>query len=112
MVFPKQNDYINTIYNVSLTIHSKALIKQDNRLIAISSVITNYFNKIFNENNITTSDLQKTDHINLVPFFEYVAMNNIDFYDFNKIQLTDVDVSKDSDLERFVLSHIYYLTQK
>jgi len=112
MVFPKQKSYINSIYNVSLTIHDKAISKKDNRLIAISSIITNYFNKILKENNLTINDLQKSNYINLVPFFEYVSTNNIEFFDFNNIKVTDVDVSKDSDLERFVLSHIYYLTQK
>jgi hypothetical protein len=32
-------------------------------------------------------------------------------YDFSKIKETDMDVSNSTDIERFVLSHIYYLTQ-
>ena len=33
-------------------------------------------------------------------------------YDFNNIDLSDVDVNKDEDLEKYVLTHIYYITQK
>ena len=32
-------------------------------------------------------------------------------YDFTKIEVTDVDTTKNSDLERFVLTHVYYITQ-
>jgi hypothetical protein len=48
----------------------------------------------------------------MVPFFEYVSLNNIEFFDFNKIQPQDIDVNSEADLERYVLSHIYYITQK
>ena len=43
---------------------------------------------------------------------EYVSHNDIEFYDFEKIDNYNVDVNKKEDIERFVLSHIYYITQK
>jgi len=111
MVYPKSFEYINSIYSVSESVYKNAVEKKDNRLIAISAVITNYFNKIVKNSEFEIKDLQKSDHINLVPFFEYVSLNNIEFYDFKNIKIEDVNVTKESDLERFVLSHIYYLTQ-
>jgi hypothetical protein len=32
--------------------------------------------------------------------------------DFSKIEINDIDVSKNADLEKFILSHIYYITQQ
>jgi hypothetical protein len=55
-------------------------------------------------------EYEKTD-IHLVTFFEYIAHNNIELYDLNKMDESDMDISKSDDIERFVLSHIYYLTQ-
>jgi len=49
--------------------------------------------------------------INLIPIFEYINHKNIDYYDFSKIDMADVDTNNKDDLERFVLSHIYYITQ-
>ena len=47
-----------------------------------------------------------------MPIFEYISHNNVELYDFNNIELSDVDVTKNEDLERYVLTHIYYITQK
>jgi hypothetical protein len=48
----------------------------------------------------------------MIPFFEYITFNNIELFEFDKIKIEDIDISKSEDIERFVLSHIYYLTQK
>ena len=63
------------------------------------------------DNDINLKTLEEKEKINLIPFFEYVSYNNIAFFDFNTIQVDDVDVTKSNDLERFVLTHIYYITQ-
>ena len=55
--------------------------------------------------------ISQKESINLIPFFEYISHNNIELYDFNKIKMEDVDTSQNADLERFVLTHIYYITQ-
>jgi hypothetical protein len=57
-------------------------------------------------------NLKDAETINLIPVFEYISHNNIELYDFTKIQVTDVDITKREDLERFVLTHVYYITQK
>ena len=76
---------------------------------ATHSLFVNYFPKW----NIETTyfDLNHPETINLIPIFEYISYNNIELYDFKKIDINDVDVTKDSDLERFVLTHVYYITQ-
>ena len=112
MVFTKPPEYLESIYNISTIIHRNATEKNDKRFLAISSIITNYANKIMKEHNLTCIDLKKHEFINLVPFFEYVSINNIQFYDFNNITVEDFDVNSEGDLERYVLSHIYYITQK
>ena len=38
-------------------------------------------------------------------------LNNIELYDFSIINMDDVDITKKEDLETFVLTHIYYITQ-
>ena len=63
------------------------------------------------EFDINLIDIKEEESINLIPVFEYVAANNIELYDFLDIDINDVDVTKKDDLERFVLSHIYYITQ-
>jgi len=112
MVFPKSPEFIESIYNIATIIYKNAIDKKDNRFIAISKIIINYFTKIAKDNHLEISEMKQTNCINLVPFFEYVSQNNIEFYDFNNIKVEEVDVTKESDLERYVLSHIYYITQK
>jgi len=38
-------------------------------------------------------------------------VNNIELYDFTSINMDDLDVTKKEDLERYVLTHVYYITQ-
>ena len=62
--------------------------------------------------DVNLKDLLEPEFINLIPVFEYISYNNIELYDFTKIDVADLDVTKNSDLERFVLTHVYYITQK
>ena len=112
MVYHKTKEYIETIFSVSEMLSKKAKISDNIRLKAISQVIHNYNLKVINETKTDIEKLNKNEYINMVPFFEYVSLNNIEFFDFNKIQLQDIDVNSEADLERYVLSHIYYITQK
>ena len=112
MVYHKTKEYIDTIFSVSEMLSKKAKISDNIRLKAISQVIHNYNLKVINESKTDIEKLNKNEYINMVPFFEYVSLNNIEFFDFNKIQLQDIDVNSEADLERYVLSHIYYITQK
>jgi len=112
MAYDKMNDYIESIYNVFRMIHKKALEREDKKTKYISLIIYNYVSNLAKEYNINLKSNEDPTSINLIPFFEYVTYNNIEFYDFSKIELTDVDVTKKEDIERFVLSHVYYLTQQ
>jgi hypothetical protein len=62
--------------------------------------------------NVDLKQVVESESINLIPIFEYISHQNIELYDFSKIQIEDVDTTKTSDLERFILTHIYYITQK
>lgn len=111
MGYTKSTEYIETIYNVSEMLSKKAFVSKNIRLQAVSQLIKNYSTKIITETNTNIDDLSKNEYINMVPFFEYVSSNNIDFFDFNKMQPQDIDIHKEDDLEKYVLSHIYYITQ-
>ena len=88
-LYDKMPDYVETMFNVFQLVNRKAEKQQDKRL----------------------KKLNEPDSINLIPVFEYISHNNIELYDFTKIEMTDVDTTKNSDLERFVLTHVYYITQ-
>lgn len=107
----KMKDYIESIFNIFKKIHKEAEKNKNTKLNMISLTIYNYVSKLAKDNNIILKDIQETDVINLVPFLEYVSINKIEFYDFNNIKMTDVDITKSSDLEKFVLTHIYHITK-
>jgi hypothetical protein len=71
--------------------------------------------KTVKDNNIKLDSFTNAEielnQINLEPIFEYINHNKIELYDFSKIDVNDVDTSNASDLERFALTHVYYLTQ-
>ena len=78
----------------------------------IALLIFKYIFNIAKSEKIDLKTIQEPEFINLVPFFEYVTEKNIEFIDFQNINETDIDISKPEDIERFTLSHIYYITQK
>ena len=115
--YDKMNEYILSLFNIFKIIYRKAEKQKEQRMKAIALTIYNYVVKLSKDNNIdlNTADQSEqtdTDTINLIPFFEYVSFHNIEFYDFKNIEITDVDINNAKDLERFVLSHVYYITQK
>jgi UV DNA damage repair endonuclease len=63
------------------------------------------------EFKVDLKELKEPELVNLIPVFEYISHNNIELYDFSTIDMNDVDITKESDIERFVLTHIYYITQ-
>lgn len=111
MVYDKINNYIESIFSVFKMVHKKSQQKNDKKMKFIALMIYNYVIKIAKDNHVNLNTINDCDSINLIPFFEFVSYNNIEFYDFNNIEMEDVDVTKASDLERFVVTHIYYLTQ-
>ena len=109
--YDKMEDYIESIFNVFQLVNRKAEQQQDKRMKIVALVIFNYVRFMANEHNVDLKNLVEPESINLIPVFEYVAANNIELYDFKTINMNDLDVTKKEDLERFVLTHVYYITQ-
>jgi hypothetical protein len=112
MSYDKMNDFIETVYNVFIVTNKKANLNKDKRQKCIAVLILGYVSKLAKEHNIDLKQIKEQDTINLIPFFEYVNFKNIELFEFDKIKLEDVDTNKSEDIERFILSHIYYITQK
>lgn len=110
--FDKMSEFIESIFNVFNMVNKKAEEQKDKRLKMIALTIYNYVRKMAKDNDVDLKSITSKEFINLIPVFEYVSYNNIELYDFSNIDINDVDVTKNSDLERFVLTHVYYITQK
>lgn len=112
-IYDKMPEFIESVFSVFQMVNKKAETQQDKRLKMIALVIFNYVRKFASDFkvNLKTLETKELDSINLIPIFEYIAYNNIELYDFDKIDVNDVDTSKKTDLERFVLTHVYYITQ-
>ena len=109
--YDKMEDYVCSVFNVFQLVNRKAEQQQDKRMKMIALVIFNYVRFMAKEYNVNLKDLVEPECINLIPVFEYVAANNIELYDFNNINMNDLDTTKKEDLERYVLTHVYYITQ-
>lgn len=109
--YDKMDEYIKSIFNVFQMVNRKSEQQQDKRFKMIGLTIYNYTRYMAKEYEIDLRDIIEPDSINLIPIFEYIAANNIELYDFSNINMNDVDITKKDDLERFVLSHVYYITQ-
>lgn len=109
--YDNMSEFIESVFNVFNLINDKAELQKDKRLKMIGLVILNYVRKLANDFYVDLKSLKQPESINLIPVFEYISYNNIELYDFTKIDINDVDVTKTSDLERFVLTHVYYITQ-
>jgi hypothetical protein len=109
--YDKMNDYIKSVFNVFQMVNRKSSQQNDKRLKMIALTIYNYVLYMSKQYDVELKNILEPEHINLIPIFEYITANNIEFLDFLNINLSDIDVTKKEDLERFVLSHIYYITQ-
>lgn len=112
MSYDKMNDFIETVYHVFNIINNNADLNRDKRQKFIAVLILGYVSELAKKYNVNLKQIQNPLSINLIPFFEYINFKNIELFDFDKIKIEDVDVSKHEDIERFVLSHVYYITQK
>jgi hypothetical protein len=104
-------DYIVSIFNVFQMVNRKAEQEHDKRFQMIGLTIYNYISYMAKEYGIKLKDIKEPESINLIPVFEYISANNIELLDFSNININDIDITKKEDLERFVISHIYYITQ-
>jgi hypothetical protein len=115
MAYDNMKEYAVALHNVFKLINKRARDTSNNKMGQISIMIYNYYVKIVTDNKFVFAEIERTDvltDVNLMPIFEYISHNNVELYDFSTIDLADVDASKNEDIERFVLTHIYYLTQK
>jgi hypothetical protein len=90
-------------------LYKKALKLSDNKLIQISKLIFNYVVTCCRESKILIKDLTKNEDFDMKPVYEYITNNNISIMDLNNIQFQEIDINNSQDIERFVLSHIYYI---
>jgi hypothetical protein len=107
-------EYIKSIFEVFQFINYTAKKNNDTKLGLISLVIYNYIKKLANENNIKLNHEKQTINLNTIslkPIFDYINNNQIELFDFQKISEDDIDANNEKDIERFVLTHIYYITQ-
>ena len=109
--YDKMQDYIESVFNVFQMVNRKAEHQQDKRLKMIGLTIYNYVRYMAKEYEVDLKEVVEPESINLIPIFEYVSVNNIEFLDFSNVNMNDIDITKKEDLERFVVSHIYYITQ-
>ena len=109
--YDKMSEYIDSILNIFNIIFKKSNEIKDHKLKMISLTLYNYILFMSKKYDVKIKDNVEVESINMIPVFEYISHNNIELYDFSKIKMDDVDVNKKEDLERFVLTHIYYITQ-
>jgi hypothetical protein len=113
MSFDKMEKFIKTLYDIFNIANEKSRVTGDIKWAAIAQLIYTYTYKKAYENFIDLRKLSHTTtHINLVPFFEYVRYHNIELYDLDNIKEHDVDMNKEDDKEKYILSYIYYITRK
>ena len=110
--YDKMDEYILSMYNVVKLVNKNTLHSRSERMKYITLIIFNYVKFMAKEHNVDLKKVVESTTINLIPVFEYITANNIELYDFNTIDTCDLDVTKRDDLERFVLTHVYYITQK
>ena len=109
--YDRMEEYVFSIFNVFQLVNRKSQQQNDKKFKMIALSILNYARYMAKEFNIELKEIKEPESINLIPIFEYIAVNNIELYDFSNININDVDVSKKEDIERYVLSHVYYITQ-
>jgi hypothetical protein len=109
MSFEKSKDYVESIYNFMEVLYVKANKLNDNKLKQICKLIFNYLISCCNDTKLLLKHLNKNDNFNMKPVHDYITNNKIELFDFNNIKLEDVNLNNTNDIERFVLSHIYYI---
>jgi hypothetical protein len=82
--YDKMDDYVKSVFNVFQIVNRNAEQKNDKRFKMIGLTIYNYARYMATENEIDLKNITEPDKINLIPIFEYVAFNNIEFLDFSK----------------------------
>jgi hypothetical protein len=109
MGFEKSIEYIESIFNFMDVLHRKAMKLNDKKLIQICRLIFNYLITCCAERKVLVRDLKKNEDFDMKPVYDYIHDNDIKLLDLNNVLPEDIDISKSQHIERFVLSHIYYI---
>jgi hypothetical protein len=109
MGFEKSIEYIESIFNFMEVLYKKAVNLNDKKLIQICKMIFNYLIACCNERKVLLKHLNKNENFDMKPVYDYIDENKIQILDLNNILPQDIDISNPQDIERFVLSHIYYI---
>ena len=109
MGFEKSIEYIESIFNFMEVLYKKAVNLNDKKLIQICKMIFNYLISCCNERKVLLKDLNKNEDFDMKPVYDYIRDNDIKVLDLNNILPEDIDIKNPQDIERFVLSHIYYI---
>lgn len=109
MEFEKSKEYLESIFNFMEVLYKKAVKLNDNKLVQICKLIFKYLITCCNESNLLVKNLNKNDDFSMKPVYEYIQDNKIELLDLNNLSLEDINVTNARDIEKFVLSHIYYI---
>ena len=111
-LYDKMEDYITSMFSVFKMINKRPELKRNTKFQMISLVILNYVTYMAKQQKISLRGIVEQDNVNLIPIFESIAVNNIELSDFETINITHIDITNKLDIEKFVLTHVYYITQK
>lgn len=103
------NEYLVSVKSICNMLFDKSNKTNDKKLLYISMMIFNYLKGILSELKLEYSKIETEDCINLFPLYEYKTVNKIELYNLQEIQPDDVDIQNKLNIERFVLSHIFYM---
>ncbi len=110
--YDKMPEYVTTVYKLFLQIKStKTNNAKRGQLITL--VIHKYLRELLKIHKIEVR-IDATSAIDLIPVFEYIAVNNIQLLNLLALgaeEAQTLNANNFADLERLALSHIYYLTQ-
>lgn len=107
-------DFIETIFRIFLLANRKAEMQQDKRLKFICLAIYNYVRDLAKEHEVDLRTITvdpSSASVSLVPFFAYLEKNQVQLLNLQTATINSINVGDKKDLERYVLSQVYYLTQ-
>jgi hypothetical protein len=87
MEYDKINEYVESIFNIFKIVKAKAQQNDDKKMKMISLLIYKYAIKMAKDHNVKIKNTLEIDSIDLIPLFEYISHNHIEFYDFSKIKI-------------------------
>jgi hypothetical protein len=111
MEFEKIKEYVQALFSIFYILNNNSDKTGDRKSKYIALVIYNYMVKTAKDNNVDLREIVAQPNVDLSIIFDYICFYKIQLYDFSKIELDSVDITKREDIERFVLTHVYYITQ-